>query len=108
MNLVNAPVILGHECSGVISAIGTDVNDYHVGVCPFDPDTKVSIGSGIDGVYATKMKIPTIELIKLSENVSFVQGVAATDAGITSHHAIFEVEQAQKGMKVEIYWFRRV
>lgn len=49
------------------------------------------------------MKIPTIELIKLSENVSFVQGVAATDAGITSHHAIFEVEQAQKEMKVEIY-----
>lgn len=40
MNLVNAPVILGHECSGVISAIGTDVNDYHVGVCPFDPQIR--------------------------------------------------------------------
>lgn len=40
MNLVNAPVILDHECSGVISAIGTEVNDYHVGVCPFDPQIR--------------------------------------------------------------------
>lgn len=106
MDLVNAPVILGHECSGIISAIGTDVEDYQVGdrvgVCPVDPDTKVSIGGGIDGAYATKIKIPATELIKLPENVSFVQGAAATDAGMTSHHAIFEVGQAQKGMKVGI------
>ncbi|MCO6543909.1 MAG: alcohol dehydrogenase catalytic domain-containing protein [Lactobacillus sp.] len=106
MDLVNAPVILGHECAGIIAEVGEGVNNYkvgdRVGVCPVDPDTKVSIGGGINGAYSTKLRIPATELIKLPDNVSFVQGASATDAGMTSHHAIFEVGQAKKDMKVGI------
>lgn len=102
MSLMKPPVILGHECAGIISEVGENVSDYQVGdrvgVCP----TFVSPGFKIDGAYAPKMRIPASELIKLPDNVSFIQGAAATDAGMTSHHALFEVGQAKKGMKVGI------
>ncbi|MGL5898774.1 MAG: zinc-binding dehydrogenase [Lactobacillaceae bacterium] len=102
MSLMKPPVILGHECAGIISEVGKDVDNYkvgdRVGVCP----TFVSPGFKINGAYAPKIKIPATELIKIPDNVSFVEGASATDAGMTSHHAIFEVGQAQKGMKVGI------
>lgn len=106
MKLVQAPVILGHECAGVIDSVGEGVTDFkvgdRVGVCPIDPDTGTSIGGMIDGAYANKMVIPATEAIHLPDNVSFLQGAAATDAGMTSHHALFVVGGAKKGTKVGI------
>lgn len=106
MNLVKAPVILGHECAGVIDSVGPDVTDFkvgdRVGVCPIDPDTGTSIGGMVDGAYANKMVIPATEAIYLPDNVSFLQGAAATDAGMTSHHALFVVGGAKEGTKVGI------
>lgn len=106
MKLVKAPVILGHECAGVIDSVGDGVTDFkvgdRVGVCPIDPDTGTSIGGMIDGAYANKMVIPATEAIHLPDSVSFLQGAAATDAGMTSHHALFVVGGAKKGTKVGI------
>ncbi len=106
MNLIQPPVILGHECAGVIESVGAGVSKFkpgdRVGVCPIDPDTQVSIGGVVDGAYANKLVVPQTELIPLPDNVSFIDGAAATDAGMTSHRAIFGVGGAKPGMKVGI------
>ncbi|MGN1279384.1 MAG: alcohol dehydrogenase catalytic domain-containing protein, partial [Limosilactobacillus sp.] len=106
MKSVNAPVILGHECAGVVAEVADDVTDYQVGdrvgVCPIDLKSMVSIGGVVDGAYAEKVVVPHTQLIPLPDNVSFVDGAAATDAGMTSHRAIFGVGGAKKGTKVGI------
>lgn len=106
MNLVKENCILGHESAGIVSSVGDNVKDFkpgdRVGVCPIDPVTGASIGGMIDGAYAEKMAVPATELIHLPDNVSFEYGAAATDAGMTSHHALFVVGGAKKGTKVGI------
>ena len=107
MSLITAaPCIFGHECSGVISEIGEGVEKFklgdRVGVCPIDPTTGKAIGYAYDVGYATKCLVPAASLVKLPDKVSFVQGAAATDAGMTSYHALFKEGQAKEGMKVGI------
>lgn len=106
MAMTKPPVILGHEGAGVVETVGKNVTSFkpgdRVGICPIDPATKVAIGGGKDGVYAEKVNVPATQLIKLPDNVSFVEGAAATDAGMTSHHALFGLGGAKKGMKVGI------
>ncbi len=106
MKLVKPDCILGHESAGVVEAVGAAVTKFkpgdRVGVCPLDPDSGVSIGGGIDGAYAEKMVVPASQLIPLPDGVSFEYGAAATDAGMTSHHALFKVGGATAGTKVGI------
>lgn len=107
MNLITAaPVIFGHECAGVISEVGEGVTDLkvgdRVGICPQHPVTRGAIGYVRDGGYATKLLVPACQCVKLPDEVSFVQGAAATDAGMTSYHALFVEGQAKAGMKVGI------
>ncbi|SDC56525.1 alcohol dehydrogenase, propanol-preferring [Pelagirhabdus alkalitolerans] len=107
MELITAaPVIFGHECAGVISEVGEGVTDWkvgdRVGVAPQHPETNAAIGYQRDGGYATKIAVPSVQLVSLPDNVSFVEGAAATDAGMTSHHAIFDRGGAKKGMKIGI------
>lgn len=106
MAMTKPPVILGHEGAGIIESVGENVTNFklgdRVGICPIDPATKVAIGGGKDGVYAERVKVPATQVIKLPDNVSFVEGAAATDAGMTSHHALFGLGRAKKGMKVGI------
>lgn len=100
------PVIFGHECAGVIREVGAAVTEFkvgdRVGVCPINTQTNVTIGYGRDGGYATKLAVPAIQLIALPDEVSYIQGAAATDAGMTSYHALFSEGGAKKGMKVGI------
>lgn len=107
MSLITAaPCIFGHECAGVISEVGEGVEGFkigdRVGVCPIDPTTGAAIGYAYDGGYATKCLVPAPSLVHIPDGVSFVQGAAATDAGMTSYHALFTEGQAKKGMKVGI------
>lgn len=107
MSLITAaPCIFGHECAGVISEVGEGVANFkvgdRVGVCPIDPTTGKAIGYAYDGGYATKCLVPSPSLVPLPDKVSFTQGAAATDAGMTSYHALFKEGQAKKGMKVGI------
>lgn len=103
-----APMIMGHEMSGVISEVGEGVTGFkvgdRVGVCPMSQDPSVATGMGYsrDGGYATKCLVPAKNLVPLPDNVSFIQGAAATDAGMTSYHAMFVVGGAKAGMKVAL------
>ena len=88
------PVILGHEASGVIEAVGEGVcsfspgqrvivmNDYYVcGKCRFCQSGDInmclhrrSLGSKEDGVFAEYVKVPARIVLPLDDAVSFEEG----------------------------------
>ena len=102
----NGPVIMGHECAGVIIEVGEGVENLkvgdRVGVNPLDQETRQAAGYNYDGGYANKVLVPAKQCVKIPEGVTFEEGAAATDAGLTSYHALFAIGQAQSGMKVGI------
>lgn len=108
MNLITAaPVIFGHECAGVVAEVGPGVTGLkvgdRVGVAPQHPDDPMqAIGYVRDGGYATKLSVPAVQCVPIPDGVSFAQGAAATDAGMTSYHALFSTGGAKRGMKVGI------
>lgn len=102
----NGPVIMGHEFAGVVIEVGEGVTEWkvgdRVGVNPLDQETREAAGYHYDGGYAEKVRVPAKQCVKLPDNVSFIEGAAATDAGLTSYHALFSIGGAQPGMKIGI------
>lgn len=102
----NGPVIMGHECAGVVSEVGEGVVDLkigdRVGVNPLDHETREATGYNYDGGYANKVRIPAKQCVKIPDGVSFIEGAASTDAGLTAYHALFAIGEAKQGMKVGI------
>jgi propanol-preferring alcohol dehydrogenase len=102
----NGPVIMGHEFAGVVIEVGEGVTELkvgdRVGVNPLDQETREAAGYNYDGGYANLARVPAKNCVKLPDNVSFVEGAAATDAGLTSYRALFSIGQAKPGMKVGI------
>ncbi|MBR5381336.1 MAG: zinc-binding dehydrogenase [Oscillospiraceae bacterium] len=104
--MMTPPVIMGHEYAGVITAIGEGVTGYkigdRVGVCPLGAKDGTSPGYTRDGGYATMSTAPVETLIPVPDAVNFAQAAAATDAGMTSRHALCVTGGIQPGMKVGI------
>ena len=104
--MFNLPVIMGHEICGEILEIGEGVEGWNVGdivaVCPLGAKDGTVGGYTRDGGYGTMCIVPEEQLIKVPEGVSFVQAAAATDAGMTSRHALCVTGGIQPGMKVGI------
>lgn len=107
--IVQTPVILGHEIAGYIVECGEGVEGFkpgdRVAVCPMMAAAKDGTGPGYggrDGGYATYTTAPVETLIPLADNVDIVMAAAATDAGMTSHHAIIDRGQVKEGTKVGI------
>lgn len=100
------PLIIGHEFAGVISEVGEGVTGYKVGdkvgVCPMFWTDGTGPGYGRDGGYATKSTSPADMLVPIPDGVTFAQAAAATDAGMTSYHAMCVTAGIKKGMKVGI------
>ncbi len=103
MSLLDVPVIMGHENAGTISEVGEGVEDYEVGervaICPTGPSGKAP-GYAYDGGFGTKIHAPASDLVKVPEGLSFKEAASATDAGMTSYHAIFTRGNAQPDMKI--------
>lgn len=102
----NGPVIMGHEFAGVVIEVGEGVKNIkvgdRVGVNPMDRATKVTAGYNYDGGYAEKVRVPEHQCVVIPEGVSFVEGAASTDAGITAYRALFSIGQAKEGTKLGI------
>ena len=100
------PVIMGHEASGVITEVGPGVEGWKVGdrvaVCPMYTADDAGPGYGRDGGYANYTTAPQEMLVKVPDNVDLAQAAAATDAGMTSYHAVVQVGGVKKGTKVGI------
>ncbi len=100
------PMTLGHENAGVITEVGEGMEHWkvgdRVGLSPIMPDGD-AIGYGQwDGGFGPQIKATDANLVHLPDEVSFELGAMATDAGLTSYHAMVAVGGAAKGKKVGV------
>jgi alcohol dehydrogenase, propanol-preferring len=101
--LPRLPMILGHEVAGTVSEIGEGVTGLAIGdrVVLAGPE-EFAPGWRVDGGYATKCLGMATGAIRLADTVSFIQGAAATDAGMTSYGAVMISGELKPGQKVGI------
>jgi alcohol dehydrogenase, propanol-preferring len=101
------PMTLGHENAGVITEVGEGMSDHwkvgdRVGLSPTFADGD-AIGYGNwDGGFGPQILATDENLVALPNEVSFELGAMATDAGLTSYHAMVAVGGAKAGMKVGV------
>lgn len=100
--LARIPITMGHEVAGVISQVGAEVTEWQVGdrvgICP---TTEIGApGFLYDGGFGEQVTLDQVALVKIPDNVSFAQGAAGTDAGMTSHNAVMGNGQVKAGDKV--------
>jgi alcohol dehydrogenase, propanol-preferring len=117
-----SPITLGHEPSGVIAALGSEVEKWKVGdrvtVNPFltcgkcinclSGNSQVCLSRRVIGIHeegglAEFLKIPARNLVRLPENFPFDQGGIAVDAVATPFHAITNRGALKVGEKVAIF-----
>jgi len=72
------PFVLGNEFSGVVDQIGAGVTD-------FEPGDRVATGSG-SAAYAEYALAPAMRTARLPDEVSFEQGAALLEQGLTAHY----------------------
>ena len=105
MSLMNAPVIMGHENAGTIIEVGEGVTDFkegdRVAICPTGP-SGLAPGYAYDGGFGTHIHAPASDLVPVPDELSIKEAASATDAGMTSYHALFNRGKAEKGMKIAL------
>ncbi|ONI79852.1 hypothetical protein ALI144C_24285 [Actinosynnema sp. ALI-1.44] len=96
------PIVLGHEIAGVVTQTGAGVEEFAVG-------DRVAVRTGMDapgivsdGGFATLVRTPAQRLVAIPDRVSFAQAAVATDAGLSSYHALYAQGGLRPGMKVGI------
>lgn len=98
------PMTQGHENAGVISAIGDGVEGWKVGdvvgVC--SSGVRPPLGMFTPGGFADKLVADARDLARVPEGLDLSLAALATDAGMTSYHAIIKVGGATTGMKVGV------
>ena len=101
------PMTQGHENAGVISALGSEVSGFKigdvVGVCP--SGVQLPTGMFTPGGFADKFAADYRDLVIVPEGLDLSLAALATDAGMTSYHAMMKVGGAAKGMKVGVIGF---
>lgn len=100
--LAKRPITIGHENAGVVVELGEGVMNVQVGdrvsVCPTTPAG--APGYVADGGFQPKIAFAADSLVPIPDGVSWEQGAAATDAGMTSYHAIITNGKAGPGKKI--------
>lgn len=100
------PRTMGHENAGVIAEVGEGMEQWkvgdRVGLAPVMSDGD-ALGYGKwDGGFGPRLLATSDNLVRLPDEVSFELGAMATDAGLTSYHAVMAVGGAKAGMKVGV------
>lgn len=83
------PIILGHEPSGVIAALGDEVTGWQVGDAVVAAVVHTDApGVTHDGAFAQYYLVTAAQLVKLPAGIDWGQAAAATDAGVTSYTGV--------------------
>jgi propanol-preferring alcohol dehydrogenase len=82
------PITLGHEIAGIISQLGKDVAGFEIGQKVVIPASVPGPGTGTDGGFADKVKAFDYQVVPLPDGIPWEQAAPATDAGMTSYHAL--------------------
>ncbi|MGW2859715.1 zinc-binding dehydrogenase [Streptomyces sp. NPDC001205] len=106
---VKAPVTLGHEGAGVISAVGDDVRGFAVGdrvgiaiVSHPIEAARFAPGVGHDGAFAEQELAHVSTLVHIPDNVSFAEAAVATDSVATAYHAVRTAGAVRRGRTVGV------
>jgi propanol-preferring alcohol dehydrogenase len=98
------PMTQGHENAGVITALGEGVTGWaigdRVGVC--SSGVRPPLGMFTPGGFADKLVTDVPDLARVPEGLDFSLAALATDAGMTSYHAMVKAGGADEGMKVGV------
>lgn len=98
------PMTLGHETAGVISALGPGVTGWRVGdragVCPTGRGPVPGIFA--PGGFAAKQLVAADDLAPVPDDLDISLAAVATDAGMTSYHAIVVRGGLEKGTKAGV------
>lgn len=98
------PMTQGHENAGVISALGDGVEGWNigdvVGVC--SSGVRPPLGMFTHGGFADKLVADAPDLARVPEGLDLALAALATDAGMTSYHAVIKAGRASAGMKVGV------
>jgi len=116
------PITLGHEPSGVIFGIGSEVKDWKIGdrvtINPFltcgqcinclSGNSQICLSRRVIGIHtegglAEFLKVPAKNLACLPENIPFDQGGIIVDAVATPFHAITNRGALRAGEKVAVF-----
>jgi NADPH:quinone reductase len=89
------PFIPGYDGAGIIDAVGEGIKE-------FKPGNRVAY-TGHLGTYAEASVVPASKLIPLPDDLSFEQGAAFPQQGITAHYLIHEYRLPKPGDTVLIH-----
>lgn len=115
------PLIMGHECAGLIERVGASVKrvkpgdrvimDYRItcGECYYCNagktnlcDSATDIGANRDGGYAEYVAVPSRQVFPLPNEVTFEEGAITGCAVVTAYHAARRVANLQADETVAV------
>ena len=116
------PMILGHEVSGVVAAIGSSPNHFkegdrvlipavygcgHCKMCRIGRENicenMMMFGNHVDGGYAEYMIAPAKDAIPLPAEIPLIEGAIIADATTTPYHAVVNRGKVQPGDAVVVF-----
>jgi NADPH:quinone reductase-like Zn-dependent oxidoreductase len=93
----NFPYVLGRDFSGVISAVGDDVQDLRIGDAVFGV-----CEAGQEGAYAEKIAVKAAIVAKKPDGLSHAEAAALALTGLTALSAIEDTLRLQPGETILI------
>jgi propanol-preferring alcohol dehydrogenase len=116
------PMILGHECSGIVEEVGSEVSEWKKGdrillpavvscgscrMCRLGRENicerMVMFGNHVDGAYAEFIAAPAKDIFRLPREIPLVEGSIIADAVSTPFHAVKNRAQVRPGDKVVVF-----
>jgi propanol-preferring alcohol dehydrogenase len=101
------PMTQGHENAGVISALGGEVTGFQIGdvVGVNSAGVQPPLGMFTPGGFADKLAADYRDLARVPAGLDLSLAALATDAGMTSYHAMVKAGGVEAGMKVGVIGF---
>ena len=116
------PLVLGHEVSGTVSALGEDVEEwqegdpvllpavYGCGHCPMCRNGRENIcermvmfGNNVDGGYAEYITAPAKDVFSLPDEIPLQEASIIADAITTPFHAVVNRGRVRPGDNVVVF-----
>jgi len=116
------PLILGHEASGTVAALGSGVESWKVGDRVLLPavvgcgtcamcrtgrenvcERMVMFGNNVDGAFAEYIVAPAKDLFRLPEEIPLIEGCIIADATTTPFHAVVNRGHVRPGDQVVVF-----
>jgi 6-hydroxycyclohex-1-ene-1-carbonyl-CoA dehydrogenase len=113
------PIILGHEISGVVDAVGSKVKNFKkgdrvlippvfaCGTCEYCRSgrgticaNQIMVGNHRDGGFAEFISVPASDIFALPEPIPLLEGCIISDAISTPYHAVVNRGQVKPGENV--------